>query len=212
MKEALEERFSISVSGNLLIKLDSHLPISGSIKARGGVYEVLKFAEEIALEKGLLHLEDDYGVLPYPKRDTTQKKYLTGTVDHYSVLSIPYTNFDLERTGVAIEALSAYNNLNVNDKYYEAIVTHKNTRDEDSVRMIDMIMDGRVYDLTTYHYKDLVVNKHHGDGALGLFFRYLVKNETHDISAYWDSCQNFLPDDLQRLIEDYMSIAVGFAS
>ena len=160
------------------------------------------------LKSDTIHeMEAAYGVLPYPKLNTSQKSYLTGTVDHYSVLSIPFTNFNLERTGAVVEALSAYNNLNVNDRYYESIITHKNTRDPDSVRMIDIIMDGRVYDLTTYHYNDLVVNKNHGDGALGLFFRYLIKNSHVDISAYWQSCQNYLPDDMDRLISDYESIA-----
>lgn len=62
MKTALEALYSVSVPGKLYIKLDSHLPISGSIKARGGVYEVLKFAEDIALEHGLLQPGDDYSV------------------------------------------------------------------------------------------------------------------------------------------------------
>ncbi|HDX8451142.1 D-serine ammonia-lyase [Aeromonas hydrophila] len=60
MQCTLNTRYGVEVSGRLLLKKDSHLPISGSIKARGGIYEVLTHAEQLAIKAGLLCEEDDY--------------------------------------------------------------------------------------------------------------------------------------------------------
>ena len=67
MQKRLEKQFGQTISGEILLKKDSHLPISGSIKARGGIYEVLAHAEKLALEAGKLSIEDDYSILLSPE-------------------------------------------------------------------------------------------------------------------------------------------------
>lgn len=60
MQKALEEKYDARIPGRLLLKMDSHLAIAGSVKARGGIYEVLKHAEDLALEAGLVTESDSY--------------------------------------------------------------------------------------------------------------------------------------------------------
>lgn len=74
MKTALEAKAGQSLKGSLYLKCDSHLPISGSVKARGGIYEVLKLAEDIAVQNSFLSADDDYAKLDSPDF----KKLLSG--------------------------------------------------------------------------------------------------------------------------------------
>ena len=62
MKKSLKDAFSQTIEGNLYLKMDSHLAVAGSVKARGGIYEILKHAETLCLEKGLVSVEDNYEV------------------------------------------------------------------------------------------------------------------------------------------------------
>ncbi|WP_182418262.1 D-serine ammonia-lyase [Bartonella sp. HY038] len=62
MQEALKIQSELPFSGKLWLKSDNALPISGSVKARGGIYEVLKHAEDLVLSAGHLTIDDDYSL------------------------------------------------------------------------------------------------------------------------------------------------------
>lgn len=63
MKKAITNYDDYDLTGNLYLKEDNQLPISGSIKSRGGIYEVLKIAETIAINSGKLAYLDSYDIL-----------------------------------------------------------------------------------------------------------------------------------------------------
>lgn len=68
----------IPIEGQLFLKCDNALPITGSIKARGGFYEVLHHAEELALQAGLLQPGEDYSVFASERFKTFFSQYHIG--------------------------------------------------------------------------------------------------------------------------------------
>lgn len=71
--KALKERYK--AAGRLFIKDDAHLPVSGSVKARGGIHEVLAFAEKIAMKEKLIKPGDDYAIFDTPLMRERLSKY-----------------------------------------------------------------------------------------------------------------------------------------
>jgi len=49
-----------NMKGSLYMKMDSHLEVAGSIKARGGIYEVMKVTEDLLIKNDMLSKDEDY--------------------------------------------------------------------------------------------------------------------------------------------------------
>lgn len=71
LESGIIESKLIPLEKGLYLKGDHSLPISGSIKARGGIYEILKLAEKLLLENNLISIHDDYSLIA----DDTFKRF-----------------------------------------------------------------------------------------------------------------------------------------
>lgn len=75
MQKALESDYDCTIPGRLMLKKDSHLAIAGSIKARGGIYEVLKHAEDLALAAGMIREDESYAKFATPEMGEFLSRY-----------------------------------------------------------------------------------------------------------------------------------------
>lgn len=73
-----EQVTGVAIQGKNLIKTDHLLPIAGSIKAWGGIYEVLAFAEKVGIDSGLISKGDDLTKLVTPEAKALFANYRVG--------------------------------------------------------------------------------------------------------------------------------------
>ena len=109
----------------------------------------------------------DYGIIPYPKYEESQDHYYTVAGGSFASCAVPKTSTRDELTSVLFAALSAETWKNVQPLYYDVVLKYKGARDETSIEMIDIILDGRnidfafVYDAFTgfmYKVKDILIS------------------------------------------------------
>ncbi len=91
-------------------------------------------------------MEDNYGLVPYPKWTESQSQYYCGMDG--SRIAVPCTgSADLERVCVIKEYLSV-ESLNINyPAYYEVSLKNRYVRDEESIRMMEIITNATTYDM-----------------------------------------------------------------
>ena len=113
------------------------------------------FLAEIAGYLGYFRdMEDDYGIVPYPKYSPEQKSYYTTNDPCIMVMSLPafnHTDEELQRIGTITEALCWESYYTVRPAYYEEVLGGKSTRDEGSYEMIDLCRNSRIYDFGLFN-------------------------------------------------------------
>lgn len=90
IRNTLNDYYHVEYQGNHYLKRDDTLPIAGTIKARGAIYEVLKYAESLALENGILEsIDEDYSIFASEKFQNffSDYKIVVGTTGNLGISS-----------------------------------------------------------------------------------------------------------------------------
>ena len=90
----------------------------------------------------------NYGVLPMPKMDESQERYVS-PVDPYRfyAVSIPkVADMDIDKVTFVLEAIAYLNRQNITPVYYEVTLKEKRFRDDDAPNMLDTIFSNRCVD------------------------------------------------------------------
>ncbi len=94
----------------------------------------------------LRNFDDEYGLLPMPKWDENQKNYTTAALGSHTCLAVPKTVKDTEFVGICVEALSAESYKKVIPTLYEIALKTRYLRDNESKKVLDLVLDSRIYD------------------------------------------------------------------
>ncbi|MCQ2427526.1 MAG: hypothetical protein MJ137_03855 [Clostridia bacterium] len=142
---------------------------------------------------------DDYGIIPYPKFDDEQEKYLTLVHDGTTIYCIPSTCTSMKMVSAVTEALCAESWRTVTPAYFEVALKNRYASDMHSAAMIDLIRAGIT---TDYFY----ANNYSFTGMPGLLCRTAMGSKLSAIPSQIKSAQKMTDKALKELIEDYKAL------
>ena len=97
---------------------------------------------------GFRDMEDEFGILPMPKTFAEQDSYYhTVSAGNSSYMTIPYGVPGVEDLGLVVEALAMKSQEMVTPEFYEMQLKGRDTRDDESADMLDIIFSTRSFDL-----------------------------------------------------------------
>ena len=95
----------------------------------------------------LREMETDFGIAPCPKYDEQQEDYCNVVWFVGSYSTVPVSAMDPAESGFILEAMAAKSREILRPAYYETALSLKYLRDEESIEMLDLVIDNRAYEL-----------------------------------------------------------------
>lgn len=123
--------------------LGYHLLTTKMFEENRGLFWITNLQMVIRLRE----METDFGIAPCPKYDETQTDYSNVVWFVGSYATIPVSAESVDNSGFILEAMAAKSREVLRPAYYETALSLKYLRDEESIEMLDLVIDNRAYEL-----------------------------------------------------------------
>lgn len=160
---------------------------------------VLFFPQTLSFSRDFRAMETDFGILPFPLYDENQANYYSAVRNAMSLIGIPVTVSSPDDCGLIMEALAAESYKTVIPAYYDVSLKVKNTRDDESGEMLDIIRDnlwmnfGYSYSLST--------------GSVGNYLRELIEKKSSNFASVYESTFQSRVNTFDAFIENVLNIS-----
>ena len=142
--------------------------------------------------RDLRAMETDFGILPFPKFNEAQENYYSAVDPWGWVVALP-NNADPDFAGFIAEALAYESGDTLMPAFYDLTLLTKTARDDESEDMLDIIFNGKVYDIGEIF--DI--------GGLTGLFSTLVSSGSMDFVSRFESVEPRAQTALERFIDTY---------
>ena len=137
----------------------------------------------------------DFGFLPYPKYDEAQEDYIS--LDWGGLLSVPCTITNPEMVGAAMELLAWESANEVIPTYYDTVLQGKLARDDDAVKMMDILFDTITYEIGGNYFG-------FSSGFNDLFYalpRLTIEKKSSDFTSYYEKLEKSANKTIEKFYE-----------
>ena len=138
-------------------------------------------------------MESEYGIVPYPKFDSSQPDYISTVGGDASLLMLPKTagDSDGEFVGTIIEALARQSLLSVIPAYYETTLQLKFTRDEETIEMLGILRKTANFDMGYLYNFD----------SSGRISKTLIEQKSADLMSWVEKNEAKIQKSIDKLVE-----------
>jgi len=144
--------------------------------------KTLILAQMVKSYVSILDTDIDYSIIPLPKWDEYQEKYLTAVDGGGDTQTVLKTAGNLEMVGIVTEALNADTWKNVEYAYYERVLKNRGLQDLRNLDVLDMTVEGIIYDFgNTYGGWSWCTT---GGGATDWLYSMMIQFKVNNIASW----------------------------